>query len=43
MNGNLTLFQINRNSPIFPEIRNMFIKTDCFGELIKKSVKRAKN
>jgi len=40
--GNLSLFQINRNSPIFTELKNIFIKTEYFGELIKKSLKKLK-
>ncbi len=40
--GNLNLFQINKNSPIFTELKNIFIKTKYFGELIKKSLKKLK-
>ena len=40
--GNLSLFRINRNSPIFAELKNIFIKTEYFGELIKKSLKKLK-
>ena len=40
--GNLSLFRINRNSSIFPELKNIFIKTEYFGELIKKSLKKLK-
>jgi len=40
--GNLSLFRINRNSPIFTELKNIFMKTEYFGELIKKSLKKLK-
>ena len=40
--GNLSLFQINKSSPIFTELKNLFMKTEYFGELIKKSLKRLK-
>jgi len=40
--GNLSLFKINRNSLIFPELKNIFIKTEYFLELIKKSLKKLK-
>jgi len=40
--GNLSLFQINRNSPIFTELKSIFMKTEYFGELAKKSLKKLK-
>jgi len=40
--GNLSLFRINRNSSIFTELKNIFMKTEYFGELIKKSLKKLK-
>lgn len=40
--GNLTLFQINRNSPVFTELKSLFMKTEYFGELIKKSLEELK-
>ncbi len=40
--GNLSIFQINRNSLIFAELKSIFIKTEYFGDLIKKSLKKLK-
>lgn len=40
--GNLSLFQINRNSLIFTELKSIFMKTEYFGELAKKSLKKLK-
>jgi len=37
--GNLNLFQINKNSLLFTELRNIFTKTEYFEELIKKDLK----
>jgi predicted nucleotidyltransferase len=34
--ANLTLYRINRGSPILQELRQLFIKTDYFGETAKK-------
>jgi len=40
--GNLSLFEIKRESPIFTELKSMFIKTEFLEELVKKSLKRFK-
>lgn len=40
--GNLSLFQINRDSIIFDELKSIFIKIEYFGELLKKSLKELK-
>lgn len=40
--GNLSIFQINRGSLIFPELKNIFLKTEIFVEIIKESVKKLK-
>lgn len=37
--GNLILFQINRDSILYGELKSMFLKTEYFGELLKKSLK----
>ena len=40
--GNLILFQINRDSILYGELKSMFLKTEYFGELLKKSLKELK-
>jgi len=40
--GNLNLFQINKNSPLFSELKSIFLKTEFLTEIIKKSIKRLK-
>ena len=40
--GNLSIFQVNRNSPIFTELKSIFMKTEYLGELIKKSLEELK-
>lgn len=40
--GNLNLFQINKNSPLFSELKSIFLKTEFLNEIIKKSIKRLK-
>ena len=37
--GNLVLFQINRDSIIYSELKSMFMKTEYFGELLRKSLR----
>jgi len=39
---NLSLFQINKESVIFPELKNIFIKTEFLGDIIGKSLKNLK-
>ena len=38
--GNQILFQINKKCLIFPEIKNLFLKTEFFCELLRKSVEQ---
>jgi len=40
--GNLNLFQINKNSPLFSELKSIFFKTEFLSEIIKKSIKKLK-
>ncbi|MFQ6082188.1 MAG: nucleotidyltransferase domain-containing protein [Candidatus Aminicenantia bacterium] len=40
--GNLNLFQINKNSPLFSELKSIFLKTEFLTEIIKKSIKKLK-
>ena len=37
--GNLSIYSINKNSPILNELRYMFIKTDYLGQIIKNYLK----
>ena len=37
--GNLTIYAINRNNSILPELRAIFLKTDFIGTLIKNKLK----
>jgi predicted nucleotidyltransferase len=37
--GNLKLFKINKNSPIFYELKRIFLKTESLGNLLKKKLK----
>lgn len=40
--ANSNFYCINKNSPIFEDIKNLFIKTDFLGNYIKNSLKNAK-
>lgn len=37
--GNLKLFRINKGSPIFAELKRIFLKTESLGNLLKKKLK----
>ena len=37
--GKLKFYAINRESPIYPDLRNIFLKTECLGEVLKKHLK----
>jgi predicted nucleotidyltransferase len=36
--GNLTLFRVNKNSPIAEELKRIFLKTESFGRFIRDSL-----
>jgi predicted nucleotidyltransferase len=36
--GNLTLFKLNKNSPIAEELKRIFLKTESFGRFIRDSL-----
>lgn len=38
--GNLTLFQINKESLIFSELKGIFLKTEFFSDMLKESLKK---
>lgn len=38
--ANLNLFKINKNSPLFSELKNIFFKTEFLSEIIRKSIKK---
>jgi predicted nucleotidyltransferase len=40
--GNLNIYQINKNSPLFSELKSIFLKTEFLAEIIKESVKKLK-
>lgn len=40
--ANLSIYSINKKSPIFNDIKNLFIKTDYLGDYLIKSLKDAK-
>ncbi|MDI6903502.1 MAG: nucleotidyltransferase domain-containing protein [Methanocellales archaeon] len=38
--GNMILFKINKNSPIFEELKSIFLKTESLGEFIRKNLRK---
>jgi len=38
--GNLNLFQINKDSPLYPELKNIFLKTEFLTEILKESFEK---
>ncbi|NCN39544.1 MAG: hypothetical protein COY38_03535 [Candidatus Aenigmarchaeota archaeon CG_4_10_14_0_8_um_filter_37_24] len=36
--GKMRIFKVNKNSPIYTEIKNILLKTDFIGELIKENL-----
>jgi predicted nucleotidyltransferase len=41
--GNLTLFRLNRDSPIVEELRRIFLKTESFGRFIRDNLEEVWN
>ncbi len=37
--GNMILFKINKNSPIFEELKSIFLKTESLGDFIRKNLR----
>jgi predicted nucleotidyltransferase len=38
--GNMRLFKINKSSPIFGELKRIFLKTEVLGDFLKKSLEK---
>lgn len=36
--GNLSLYAAKKNSPIFEDLKNIFLKTECVGALLKEKI-----
>lgn len=41
--ANLKFYSLNKNSPIYAEIKNIILKTDAIDESVRKSIKNLKN
>jgi len=40
--GNLKIFKINKTSPLYEDLKNMFLKTEALGDVIKENLKKEK-